>query len=63
MGKRAATRIEGMSAEEYIHQSIVDPSAFVVPGFQDNIMPKTFGQQLSQTDIDNLIAYILTQQG
>jgi hypothetical protein len=34
-----------------------------VPGFQDNIMPKTFGQQLSQTDIDNLIAYILTQQG
>ena len=63
MGKRAATRIEGMSAEEYIRQSILDPSAFVAPGFQDNIMPKTFGQQLSETDIDNLIAYILTQQG
>jgi mono/diheme cytochrome c family protein len=63
MGKRAATRIAGMSAEEYIRQSILDPSAFVVPGFNDNIMPKTFGQQLSQTDIDNLIAYILTQQG
>jgi mono/diheme cytochrome c family protein len=63
MGKRAATRIAGMSAEEYIRQSILDPSAFVVPGFQDNVMPKTFGQQLSQTDIDNLIAYILTQQG
>jgi hypothetical protein len=63
MGKRAATRIAGTSAEDYIRQSILDPSAFVVPGFQDNIMPTTFGQQLSQTDIDNLIAYLLTQQG
>jgi mono/diheme cytochrome c family protein len=62
MGKRAATRIAGMSAEEYIRQSILDPSAYVVPGFSD-IMPKDFGQRLSQPDINDLIAYILTQQG
>ncbi|HVO70745.1 MAG TPA: c-type cytochrome [Aggregatilineaceae bacterium] len=62
MGKRAAARIAGMSAEEYIRQSILEPGTFVVPSFKD-IMPKTFGQQLSQTDIDNVIAYILTQQG
>ncbi|MCC6799644.1 MAG: c-type cytochrome [Anaerolineae bacterium] len=60
MGKRAATRVEGMSAEEYIHESIVDPSAYVVEGFAD-IMPKQYGTQFSEDEIANLIAYILEQ--
>jgi len=60
MGERAATRVEGMSAEEYIHESIVDPSAHVVEGFAD-IMPKQFGTQFSEDEIADLIAYILEQ--
>src|SRR4051812_28865850 len=32
---RAASRVPGMSAYDYIHTSIVDPGAFVVPGFPD----------------------------
>jgi mono/diheme cytochrome c family protein len=61
MGQRAATRIAGMSAADYIDQSIVDPSAYVVSGFPDNVMPKNFADKFSAQDISDLIAYILTQ--
>jgi mono/diheme cytochrome c family protein len=60
MGERAATRVEGMSAEDYLHESIVDPSAHVVEGFSD-IMPKQYGEQFSEEQIANLIAYMLEQ--
>jgi mono/diheme cytochrome c family protein len=60
MGERAAERVDGMSAEDYIHESIVDPSAYVVEGF-DDIMPKDYSDRLSEDDIANLIAYILSQ--
>jgi mono/diheme cytochrome c family protein len=58
IGSVAATMVSGMSAEDYIHQSIVDPSAFVVPGFPDNVMPKNFSQTLSAEQISDLVAYL-----
>ncbi len=60
MGERAATRVEGMSAEEYLHEAIVEPSAYVVEGFGD-IMPKNYGEQYDETQLADIIAYILTQ--
>jgi mono/diheme cytochrome c family protein len=45
---------------EYIRQSIVDPNADIVPGFPADVMPKTFGDTLSQDDLDALVAYILS---
>jgi mono/diheme cytochrome c family protein len=60
MGERAATRVAGLSAEEYLHQSIVDPGAYVVEGF-GNIMPKAYGDQLSEKELNDLITYLLTQ--
>ena len=44
--------------EAYITESIVNPSAKIVDGFQDNVMPKTFGTQLTQAQIGDIIAYI-----
>ncbi len=58
MGERAATRVEGMSAEDYLHEAIVEPSAHVVEGFSD-IMPKNYGEQFSEEELQALIAYIL----
>jgi len=55
----AETRIPGKSASDYLHQSIVDPGAFLVPGYQDNIMPRTF-KDLPTDQIDALVAYLLT---
>jgi cytochrome c oxidase subunit 2 len=60
LGQRAASRIEGMSAEDYIRQSILEPSAYVVDGFKD-VMPHAFGETLSEDDIDNLTAFLLEQ--
>jgi mono/diheme cytochrome c family protein len=63
MGERAATRVEGMAAEAYLRESIVNPSAFVVPDFKDNIMPKSYGQSFSDNEISALVTYILAKSG
>jgi mono/diheme cytochrome c family protein len=58
----AATRKDGVSAEDYIRESIVTPNAFVVEGYESNIMPQNYGQQLSSRELDDLIDYLLTQE-
>ena len=57
MRDEAVTRVEGLSADEYLHQSIVDPSAYVVEGY-DDIMPKDFGQKFSEQDLADLVTFI-----
>jgi len=58
IGDAAATRDPGLSADQYIEQSIRNPGSFVVDGF-NNIMPKTYSR-LPQDDADDLIAYLKT---
>jgi cytochrome c oxidase subunit 2 len=41
----------------YLFNSIVDPTSQVVAGFEA-VMPTTYNDQLSQQDIDDLVAYI-----
>ena len=48
--------------DEYLRESIVDPNAKIVEGFAPNIMPATYGDSLSSSDIDAIIAYIKTLQ-
>jgi caa(3)-type oxidase subunit IV len=62
MVDRADTRVRGESAQQYIHESIVDPSAYVVAGYQD-MMPKNFAQKFSNEQIDALVAYIMADSG
>jgi sulfur oxidation c-type cytochrome SoxX len=61
---RAGDRVAGLSAEEYIHQSIIDPNAFIVPGYADangaSVMPQNFGEILTEEQISDLIAFLLT---
>jgi hypothetical protein len=56
---RAESRKPGLSAEKYLHESIVQPDAFVVPDFNP-IMPKDFGQRMSPQDLGDVIAYLMT---
>jgi mono/diheme cytochrome c family protein len=54
-----AGKIEpGTSAEDYVRQSIVDPSAFVVQGFKDGVMPAYKGK-LTDKQVDALVKYLL----
>ena len=60
ISERAGSRIEGMTAEEYLHQSIVHPGEFLVPGFRP-VMPPTYGENLTEQDIADIIAYLMTR--
>lgn len=60
LGERAATRVEGMSAYDYLYQSIVEPDAHTVEGFTPGLMPATFGMSLTEDQINDIIAYLLT---
>ncbi|MEX2102346.1 MAG: cytochrome c, partial [Gaiellaceae bacterium] len=44
-----------------ILQSIVNPDAQVTPGFQPGLMPKDYGEKLSEQQLADLVAF-LTQQ-
>jgi nitric oxide reductase subunit C len=56
---RAETRIEGMSAEQYIRDSIINPGDFVVPNFPD-AMQRNLGDKLSGDQINDIITFLLT---
>lgn len=62
IGTQAGNMVPGQSADQYIHESIVNPNAFIVPGFQSNIMPKDFGQRLSDQELQALVQYLLAQK-
>lgn len=44
--------------DEYLRESILDPTAKIVAGFETVAMPANFGAVLSDEDIDALLAYI-----
>ncbi len=60
LATRAATTVEGLSAEEYIRQSILDPNAFVVEGFPASVMPQTYNTLFSEEELNDLVAFLLT---
>lgn len=60
IGAVAATRRPGYSAGQYVLESITHPSAFVAPGYQDGLMPKTYSQTLKPAEINDLVAYLMT---
>ena len=60
---RGAERVDGQSAEEYIRNSILHPSDYVVEGFPDMLMPQLYGDFLSDEDMDNIVAYLFTLTG
>lgn len=60
VGTRAETRRPGYPPELYIYESITHPSAYVVEGFQDGLMPQNFAQVLTPQQQADLIAYLLS---
>jgi cytochrome c551/c552 len=60
IGAQAGSIVPGESAADYLHQSIVDPNAYLVPGFGPGLMPQNYGTQLTAQQINDLVAYLLT---
>ena len=44
----------------FIKESIVDPDAYVAKGYSKGVMPTTFGSSLSSSQVDDLVAFILS---
>jgi mono/diheme cytochrome c family protein len=58
----AADRISGMSDVDYLRESIVDPCAFKAEGeWLSAAMPYTYADLLSEDQINDVIAYLLTR--
>jgi mono/diheme cytochrome c family protein len=60
LGARAATRKPPMTGHDYIFESITKPNAYVVKGFTPGVMVQNYGQTLKDSQIEDLIAYLLT---
>ena len=50
-----------MPLAAFVKQSIVDPNAYIAPGFSKGIMPSTFSSSLGTAKIDALAAFIASK--
>ena len=60
IGQRAATQVNGLSAEDYILQSIVQPAAFLAPGF-GNQMYGQYGERLTGQQLADVVSFMMSQ--
>jgi cytochrome c2 len=60
IGAEAGSRVNGVSAEDYLRRSITEPNTDITAGFAANIMPSTYTGQLTEQQIEDLVAYMLT---
>ena len=51
----------GKPLQDFVRESIVNPNAYIEPGYPKNVMPGTFGQ-LPKAQLDALVSF-LTQKG
>lgn len=64
IGNRAATTVDGLSDIEYLAQSLYDPSAYVVPGYEDGMQPMNQPPiSLSDDEIKAVIAWLQSLGG
>ncbi|MBP7964918.1 MAG: c-type cytochrome [Caldilineaceae bacterium] len=65
VGATAGTRVPGLSASDYLHQSIIDPNAFIAPDCPlgaclANVMLPNLADILTPDEIDTIVAYLST---
>jgi cytochrome c oxidase subunit II len=53
--------LKGKDAE-FVKTSITDPNAQIASGFQPNVMPQNYGEQLDSQQIADLVAFLTTQK-
>lgn len=58
--QRALTRVEGVVAERYIYNSIINPNEYIVPEYVENVMPQGYSEVFSEAQIFDIVAYLMT---
>lgn len=49
---------QNVALDAFVKQSIVDPNAFISPGYAKGLMPQTFASSLGAKKVDELVAFI-----
>ncbi len=57
---RAATRVRGQSPAAYLRESVLNPDAVLVDNYQEGIMYRGYRDSLTDRQLDDLTAYLLT---
>jgi mono/diheme cytochrome c family protein len=60
VANRAGQRVPGQSAETYLRNSILTPNADIVPNYTTDGMYQNFSKVLTDTQVNDLVAYLLT---
>ena len=51
-------RGKAVTVREYVAESILMPSLYVVPGYPDRVMPRWYGRKLSAAAVDKMAVYL-----
>ncbi|MGH3030994.1 MAG: c-type cytochrome [Gaiellaceae bacterium] len=62
VGPNLDETLQGQDAA-FIRESIVDPDAMVAEGFSPDLMPENYGEQLSDQELADLVAYLVQATG
>jgi hypothetical protein len=62
IGEIAGDRVEGLSAEEYIAQSLATPEAFIVPGFGADTAGAMPDLNLTEGEIAALVEFLMEER-
>ncbi len=54
----SAAQKAGQDPADYVREAIVDPGKVVAPGYEDGVMPPSYGETLTPAQIDSLVAYL-----
>lgn len=60
IGSAAGSRVSGVSAEDYLLKSIVDPNADLAEGFAAGIMPAALADELTEQQMNDMVAFLLS---
>lgn len=52
-------RVDGLDARAYVYSSVLQPSDYLVPGF-DDLMPQDLAKKLTGEELDAVVAYVLS---
>lgn len=52
----------GYSGEMYLIESIVQPNAYLVDGYNSGVMPENFGIRMENQHLADMIAFLMTQE-
>ncbi len=56
----AASRVADLDAAAYVRQSILEPGAYALKGYNAEYMPRNYGEVLTDEQVDALVAYVMS---